>query len=104
MTREGERRWHRRQVLAINGRAVLNDESSALRCTIQDMSAGGACIRFSTAVSLPPEFMLEIPSYTLRVGARVVWSRGEYHGVQIVWPQHTLFGALGARPGLPGAP
>lgn len=98
MTREGERRWHRRQLLAINAEVIPNDGTPALKCTVQDMSAGGACIRFPTAVALPPEFVLEIPSFTLRIGARVVWSRGECHGVQIEWPQYRRFGFVGTGP------
>ncbi|PVE23976.1 hypothetical protein DC522_12765 [Microvirga sp. KLBC 81] len=95
MTRKGERRWHRRQPLDRSAEIVLPNQSPTLPCTVEDISAGGVRIRFATAVALPPEFVLEIPSLTLRVDAHVVWSRGEHYGVRFLWPQQMSHRAAG---------
>ncbi|WP_084731235.1 PilZ domain-containing protein [Microvirga vignae] len=95
MTRKGERRWHRRQPSNRSAEIVLPNQSPTLTCNVEDISAGGVRIRFATAVALPPEFVLEIPSLTLRVDAHVVWSRGEHYGVRFLWPQQMSHRAAG---------
>jgi hypothetical protein len=92
MAEENERRWHRRRLSAIAGQVTVNGQSEALACTLQNLSSGGAQLAFATAVDLPPEFELEVPSLSLRVGARVTWSRAELFGVEFIWPQHERLG------------
>jgi hypothetical protein len=94
MLRDPDRRWHRRQPAAYSARVVLTGHPLAQECFIEDMSSGGARIRFATAVALPPEFVLEVSSLFLRVDAHVVWSQGEHHGVRLVWSQHRHYGAI----------
>ena len=90
MRGESDRRWHRRQRSAHGARVVLDDHSR-LTCTAEDLSASGAQIAFTTAVELPAKLVLEVPSMDLRVDARVVWSRGERHGIRFIWPQHAKY-------------
>ena len=89
MTEGTDRRRHNRRQSTYRARAVFNDQSPALPCTVQNLSASGAQLTFAAAVALPPSFVLEIPSLDLQVEARVVWSRAEQHGVTLVWPQRT---------------
>jgi hypothetical protein len=48
---------------------VFGDQSPALECTVQDISASGAKIGFAAADELPLEFVLEVPALDLRVKA-----------------------------------
>ncbi|WP_371826958.1 PilZ domain-containing protein [Microvirga sp. VF16] len=99
--RDDERRWHRRRASNHSAKIVLPNHSPTLTCTVENISAGGVRIRFATAVALPPEFVLEIPSLNLRVDARVVWSRGEHAGIRFLWRQHMSQRAAGGRPDQP---
>jgi hypothetical protein len=76
-----ENRSNKRWRTVLKGQVVFNDRSSALACSVQDLSEIGACIGFTDAVEVPPEFELEIPSRGLRLPARLVWSREANHGV-----------------------
>ncbi|QRM32619.1 PilZ domain-containing protein [Microvirga sp. VF16] len=85
MTREDERRRHRQWPCDYRANALLKGQSLSIVCTVVDISARGARIRFAAAVALPPDFVLVIPSLTLRVDARVVSSRGQHHSVRFTW-------------------
>ncbi|WP_418294776.1 PilZ domain-containing protein [Microvirga ossetica] len=74
------------------GQVIVKGQSRALACTLQNLSSGGALLAFAIAVDLPPEFELEAPSLSLRLGARVTWNRAELHGVEFIWPQHERLG------------
>jgi hypothetical protein len=87
MTRHDERRRYHRPPCHYRANALFVDPSPVAACTVVDISAGGARIRFATPVTLPPSFVLEIPDLTLRVDAQLIWSCGESHGVRFVWPQ-----------------
>jgi len=89
VTEGTDRRRHNRRQSTYRVWAVFDDQSPALPCTVQNLSASGAQLLFATAVALPPSFVLEIPSLDLQVEARVVWSRAGQHGVTLVWPQRT---------------
>ncbi|WP_404295457.1 PilZ domain-containing protein (plasmid) [Microvirga sp. RSM25] len=99
--REDERRWHRRRLSDFSANIVLPNQSPSVTCTVENISAGGVRIRLPTAVALPREFVLEIPSLNLRVDARVAWSRGEHHGVKFLWRQHKSSREAGASPDRP---
>jgi hypothetical protein len=93
---ERDQRWHRRQPLACPARLIFKDQSLALNCAVENISAGGACLGFAATVDLPREFALEIVSLSLRVRTRLVWSAGKRHGVMFVWPQRRVCGTAGA--------
>ncbi|QRM33305.1 PilZ domain-containing protein (plasmid) [Microvirga sp. VF16] len=97
---ERDRRWHRRQPLACHARVIVNDRMSDLTCTVDNLSAGGACIRFAGTVALPREFVLEIRSLSVRADVRLAWSGGTRHGVKFLWPQHRRCGSARAKPNI----
>jgi hypothetical protein len=103
MFHENERRWYRRTLSTHSARVFLKNASPALTCIVEDMSVGGARLKFADTFDLPREFVLEIPSLTLRVDARLAWSRGEHRGVRFIWPQHMKYGAAGPRTGPPSS-
>ncbi|MET0532323.1 MAG: PilZ domain-containing protein [Microvirga sp.] len=103
MIQENERRWYRRTLSNHSARVVLKNTSPALTCFVEEMSVGGARLRFADALDLPQEFVLEIPSLTLRVDARLAWSRGEHRGVRFIWPQQMKYGVAGPRTGPPSS-
>jgi hypothetical protein len=79
-----ENRSAKRWRTILKGQVVFNDRTSVLACSVQDLSDIGARICFTTAVEVPPEFDLEIPSRRLRLPARLVWSREASHGVMFL--------------------
>lgn len=58
-----ERRWHHRRETALRAQAMIN--GTALPCTVQNVSASGAELTFSSAIALPSEFVLEVLQDTL---------------------------------------
>ena len=90
MTETTERRLHHRRTANLRAWAILDDHGEGLACTVQNISVGGALLRFPSAIALPPQFGLEIPQVSLTVDARVAWSRAEHHGVAFIWPHHTF--------------
>jgi hypothetical protein len=81
MNEENSRRTSNRRRTVLKGQVVFNDRASALDCTVRDLSDTGARITFADVFPPPPEFELVIPSKSLQVHARLVWSRGAMHGV-----------------------
>jgi hypothetical protein len=92
VTRDPDRRNHRRQPTTYRATAVFNNGSETVACSVIDMSANGARIKFATAVDLPVTFVLEIPRLGLSVRSVVIWNEGDHYGVQFVWPQHARNG------------
>lgn len=66
---------------------MFGDQSAALECTVQDISASGANIAFAASDKLPLEFVLEVLALDLRVKARLVRSQGKCHRVEFHWAQ-----------------
>jgi hypothetical protein len=88
MSDTSDQRWHHRRPTAVIAKVHAGGGSSALTCTVQNVSAGGAQLTFPEVQELPPSFVLEVPSLNLEVDAQVIWSRGHEYGVTFVWPQH----------------
>ena len=63
---------------------MYNNRPSVLDCTVRDLTDTGAQLTLTDVSALPPEFELEIPSKSLQVQARLMWSRGKNHGVSFV--------------------
>ena len=85
------RREHRKRTLK-QGRVVLSD-STAIDCSLRDMSDNGARLVFAGAVSLPDEFRLYNVSDKVIVPVRLKWQRGLEAGVKFTGPPepHTVF-------------
>jgi len=89
MTGESDRRWHHRRASVFSASVVFGDPVTTITCAVQNMSATGAQLTFTTAVALPSQFRLEIPQLDLKIDALLAWSRGKEHGVKLLWPQQT---------------
>ena len=59
---------------------MFGDQSPALKCTVQDISARGVKIAFAAADEVPLEFVLEVLAVDLRVKALLVWRQGKCLG------------------------
>ena len=87
MSEEQDRRWHRRRNSVLPGAVVFGDPATRVPCSVQNMSASGAQLNFTTPFDLPSQFRLEVPQLDLKVEAELAWSRGDRHGVRLLWPQ-----------------
>jgi len=87
MSEEQDRRWHRRRSSVLAGAVVFGDPATTVPCSVQNMSASGAQLTFTTIIDLPTRFRLEVPQLDLKVEAQLAWSRGDNHGVRLLWPQ-----------------
>jgi PilZ domain len=76
-----ERRSSKRWSAALKARIVFNNRSSALDCTVRNLSDSGAGISFAGVSPISTEFELEIPNRSFQVHNRLVWNRGANHGV-----------------------
>ncbi len=76
-----ERRHATRQKSFLRGCVFFNKRRGAMDCLIRDISADGARIIFSGAVSVPDIVELCIPQKEETVRARVKWRRGDEVGL-----------------------
>ncbi len=76
-----ERRHATRQKSFLRGCVYFNKRRGAMDCLIRDISAEGARIIFSGAVSVPDIVELYIPQKEETVRARVKWRRGDEVGL-----------------------
>jgi hypothetical protein len=91
-----ERRAERRTRTLKEGKVLLSDYV-ATRCTIRDLSPGGARIELETAIVLPSAFRLQIVSADVTIPATSAWQRGTEVGVKF-----TGVGVVGALQGAAG--
>ena len=61
--------------------ATIAFDGIGLDCTVRNLSESGAALDFSTAVSVPPSFMLTIQSDRLVRRCHPVWSNDRRIGV-----------------------
>ncbi|NJO54676.1 MAG: PilZ domain-containing protein [Bacteroidales bacterium] len=81
-----DRRRHPRLRSLIGGRIIFNDGNSTLDCVLRNISAGGAMIVCSAAVSLPQTFDLALPSKNRRLRVCLVWRREDQLGIATLAP------------------
>jgi hypothetical protein len=79
--RMNERRISTRQKSFLRGCIYYNKRRSAMDCLIRDISASGARLIFSTAVSIPDVVELYIPQKEETLRAHVQWRRDGEVGV-----------------------
>jgi PilZ domain-containing protein len=77
----GERRRSTRQKSFLRGCIYFNNRRSAIDCLVRDVSAAGARLIFSDAVSVPDVVDLYIPQKEQTLRAHVQWRHGEEAGV-----------------------
>lgn len=78
-----KRRVSRARVL-LTGRIIFNNRCSVINCTVRDISDTGAQISFDRPVDIPRDVELDIPKRGAPSAARVIWSRGNNHGLVFV--------------------
>ncbi len=77
----------KRRFTVLRGQVLFNNRSSVLDCTIKNLSDIGAKLVFADVATLPQDFELSIPSKSLQVQVRLIWSRGATHGVMFSHPE-----------------
>src|SRR4051794_26161018 len=77
----GERRRSTRQKSFLRGCIYFNNRRSATDCLVRDISASGARLIFSEAVSIPEVVELHLPHKEQALRAQVQWRRGDEVGV-----------------------
>jgi len=90
-----ERRRATRQKSFLRGCVYFNNRRSAIDCLIRDISATGARLIFSSAVSIPDVVDLYIAQKEQTLVAHVHWRHGDEVGV--------AFGSAMQAPGAPPA-
>ncbi|HEY0568466.1 MAG TPA: PilZ domain-containing protein [Xanthobacteraceae bacterium] len=81
------RRSAPRQKSFLRGLIYFNNRRNVLDCLIRDISAGGARLIFSDAVTTPDALELYIPQKEQTLRAQVQWRQGQEVGV--AFPQAT---------------
>jgi hypothetical protein len=76
-----ERRRAARQKSFLRGRILFNNRRTAVDCLIRDISATGARLIFSDAVSIPDLVDIYIPQKEQTLRAHVQWRHGQEVGV-----------------------
>jgi hypothetical protein len=75
-----ERRNTRRQKSFLRGFVYFDKRRGVMTCLVRDLSADGARVIFSSAVTIPDVVNLHIPQREKTVRARVQWRRGDEIG------------------------
>jgi len=76
-----DRRHHARREWGPSAVIRVHDGGDDVRCVLQDVSVGGACVRLETPGVLPPYFMLIVPAEHIELNCVLVWSDNERAGV-----------------------
>jgi hypothetical protein len=76
-----ERRNIRRHKSFLRGFVYFDKRRGVMTCLVRDLSADGARVIFSGAVTIPDVINLHIPQREQTVRARVQWRRGDEIGL-----------------------
>lgn len=76
------RRQHARHASEAAAVIHLPDGRHAIRCTVQDISLGGARLRLETSFALPLSFTLTVPAERIVRSCTLVWRNDEEAGVR----------------------
>ena len=88
-----ERRAERRTRTLKEGNVLVSDYVS-VKCTIRDLSPGGARLELETPIVLPSAFRLQIVSADITIPGTSAWQRGTEVGIRF-----TGVGVVGALQG-----
>ena len=58
-----------------------------IACTLTDISADGACLRFPFPTGIPPRFVLSLVAGNVSIACRVAWERSGEFGVEFEAPE-----------------
>ena len=81
-----DRRASARRRMLKAGVIVFNGTCSSLRCTVRDLSDGGARLKIDQLVHVPASFELIIEIDGLYAKSAVVWRKGSDAGVRFTEP------------------
>lgn len=76
MITEERRKSLRRRVL--KGATIAFDPAGGIRCTVRNLSAGGACLELDHTTGIPRQFVLVMDADRTSFASRVIWT-GPYH-------------------------
>jgi hypothetical protein len=77
-------RSSRRARSIFGARIVFNNRCSTVECTVRDFSAQGARLLISSHVTIPDEFVLEIPKKGREYRSRLVWRMPSAVGIRFI--------------------
>ena len=77
-----DRRQHDRRKWGPAAVIRPDDGGTDVRCVLQDVSVGGACLRLDNPCVLPPRFMLIVPVEQIELNCVLVWTDKERAGVK----------------------
>jgi len=63
---------------------TIHFNAAHISCRLENISDGGACVQLASDATIPPVFVLIIPSEKLERSCFVVWRNGGRIGVQFV--------------------
>lgn len=86
------RRRAKRIPSILEGRITFESHDSHIACTIRNLSETGAQIWLPDGTGLPHEFELEIPKLGQSLKVRLVWSKGQSHGLMFLTPLQSHVG------------
>jgi len=78
------RRKHVRRRSNAPGTIEVYDGAPGVACTLENISEGGAGLRFKTNILLPPVFNLSVPAEQVDRRCEVMWRDGNRVGVSFV--------------------
>ena len=78
------RRKHPRRRSDAPGTIEVYEGAPGIPCTLENISDGGAGLRFETNIMLPPVFTLSVPSEKIDRRCEVMWRDGNRIGVSFV--------------------
>jgi hypothetical protein len=78
---EGERRGVQRTRVLRNAKIIVPRRSPVIHCTVQNITSGGACLKFANTFGVPASFDLTFECGRTRRRCRVVWRTDDLLGV-----------------------
>jgi hypothetical protein len=78
------RRKHVRRRTNAPGTIQVYDGAPGIPCVLENISDGGAGLRFETNILLPPVFTLDVPAEKVDRRCEVMWRDGNRIGVSFV--------------------
>ncbi len=68
----------------LRARIIFNNQNTTIECTIKNISASGAKIEISEALTIPAQFDLEVPQKSRTYRARMIWRDAGTIGVEFI--------------------
>jgi hypothetical protein len=79
--KNADRRVLKRTRVSRNAKIIVPRRSPVIYCTVENITGGGACLKFASTFGLPETFDLTFEHGRTRRSCRVVWRTGDKLGV-----------------------